>query len=48
MAKSCWISKFAGAVAPKSTLAVYFRPNTDQGFYNAIAAAFMTPATTPR
>jgi len=29
----------AGAVAPKSTLAVYFAPNTDQGFYNAIAAA---------
>jgi kumamolisin len=29
----------AGAVAPKSTLAVYFAPNTDQGFYNAISAA---------
>jgi len=29
----------AGAVAPKSTLAVYFAPNTDQGFFNAIAAA---------
>jgi kumamolisin len=29
----------AGAVAPKSTIAVYFAPNTDQGFYNAIAAA---------
>jgi kumamolisin len=29
----------AGAVAPKSTLAVYFAPNTDQGFLNAIAAA---------
>jgi kumamolisin len=29
----------AGAVAPKSTLGVYFAPNTDQGFYNAIAAA---------
>lgn len=29
----------AGAVAPKSTLAVYFAPNTDQGFYDAIAAA---------
>jgi kumamolisin len=28
-----------GAVAPKSTLAVYFAPNTDQGFYDAIAAA---------
>src|SRR6266571_8527459 len=29
----------AGAVAPKSTLAVYFAPNTDQGFYDAVAAA---------
>jgi kumamolisin len=29
----------AGAVAPKSTLAVYFGPNTDKGFYDAIAAA---------
>jgi kumamolisin len=29
----------AGAVAPKSTLVVYFGPNTDQGFYDAIAAA---------
>jgi kumamolisin len=29
----------AGAVAPKSKLAVYFAPNTDQGFYDAIAAA---------
>jgi kumamolisin len=29
----------AGAVAPKSTLAVYFAPNTDKGFYDAIAAA---------
>jgi len=29
----------AGAVAPQSTLVVYFGPNTDQGFYDAIAAA---------
>jgi kumamolisin len=29
----------AGAVAPKSTFAVYFAPNTDKGFYDAIAAA---------
>ena len=29
----------AGAVAPRATIAVYFAPNTDQGFYNAIAAA---------
>src|ERR1700722_1350389 len=28
-----------GAVAPKAMIAVYFAPNTDQGFYNAIAAA---------
>lgn len=29
----------AGAIASQSTLAVYFGPNTDQGFYDAIAAA---------
>ena len=29
----------AGAIAPKSTLAVYFAPNTDQGFFDGIAAA---------
>src|SRR5712672_179051 len=29
----------AGAVAPKSTLAVSFPPNTHQGFFDAIAAA---------
>lgn len=29
----------AGAIAPKSSLAVYFAPNTDQGFYDAIATA---------
>jgi kumamolisin len=29
----------AGAVAPQASLAVYFGPNTDQGFYDAIAAA---------
>ncbi len=29
----------AGAVAPKSAIVVYFGPNTDQGFFNAIAAA---------
>ena len=28
----------AGAVAPKSTIVVYFAPNTDSGFYDAIAA----------
>ncbi|HEY4902304.1 MAG TPA: S53 family peptidase [Candidatus Sulfotelmatobacter sp.] len=29
----------AGAIAPKSTIAVYFAPNSDQGFYDAIAGA---------
>ena len=29
----------AGAVAPKSSIAVYFAPNTDQGFYDAVAEA---------
>ena len=29
----------AGAVAPSATIAVYFAPNTDQGFLNAINAA---------
>ena len=35
----------AGAVAPKATQFVYFAPNTDQGFINAIAqAVHTTPA----
>lgn len=29
----------AGALAPAATFAVYFTPNTDQGFYNAISQA---------
>jgi kumamolisin len=29
----------AGAVAPAAKIAVYFAPNTDQGFYDCIAAA---------
>ena len=29
----------AGALAPAATLAVYFAPNTDQGFYEAISQA---------
>ena len=29
----------AGALAPGATFVVYFAPNTDQGFYNAIAQA---------
>src|SRR5215469_10456443 len=32
----------AGAVAPKAAQMVYFAPNTDQGFINAIAAAVHT------
>jgi len=29
----------AGALAPQSSIAVYFAPNTDQGFFNAISSA---------
>jgi kumamolisin len=29
----------SGSLAPAATLAVYFAPNTDQGFYNAISQA---------
>ena len=29
----------AGAIAPAATLAVYFAPNTDAGFYDAVTAA---------
>jgi len=36
----------AGAVAPKSTLAVYFAPNTDQGSTTPLRQPFMTRATT--
>jgi kumamolisin len=38
----------AGALAPAATFAVYFAPNTDQGFYDAIAQAAhaSAPATT--
>lgn len=37
----------AGAVAHKSTLAVYFAPNTDQGFYDGIAAAIHDSQNNP-
>jgi kumamolisin len=37
----------AGAVAPKATLAVYFAPNTDQGFYDGIAAALHDTKNNP-
>jgi kumamolisin len=37
----------AGAVAPGAKLAVYFAPNTDQGFLNAITAAIHDKARKP-
>jgi kumamolisin len=37
----------AGAVAPQATLAVYFGPNTDQGFYDTIAAAVHDTSNNP-
>jgi kumamolisin len=37
----------AGAVAPASRIAVYFAPNTDQGFYDAISAAIHDKARKP-
>jgi kumamolisin len=37
----------AGAVAPGATLAVYFAPNTDQGFLDAIKAAIHDPQNHP-
>jgi kumamolisin len=36
-----------GAIAPGARLAVYFGPNTDDGFYDAIAAAVHDTARTP-
>ena len=37
----------AGGLAPKSKVVVYFAPNTDQGFLDAIVKAFMTSVTSP-
>jgi kumamolisin len=37
----------AGAVAPQAKIAVYFTPNTDQGFYNAISTAVHDTTNTP-
>jgi kumamolisin len=37
----------AGAVAPQSSIAVYFSPNTDQGFHDAIAAAVHDTTNNP-
>jgi kumamolisin len=37
----------AGGVAPHSKIAVYFAPNTDQGFYDAISAALHDTTRNP-
>jgi kumamolisin len=37
----------AGAVAPQAGIAVYFAPNTDQGFYDAISAALHDTTNQP-
>ncbi len=37
----------AGGVAQQASLAVYFAPNTDQGFYDAIAAALHDTTNNP-
>ncbi|MGN6525235.1 MAG: S53 family peptidase [Burkholderiaceae bacterium] len=37
----------AGAVAPKATIAVYFAPNTDQGFLDAVTTAIHDKVNKP-
>src|SRR5581483_2703507 len=37
----------AGAIAPKSTIVVYFASNSDKGFYDAIATAIHDPQYKP-
>lgn len=37
----------AGAIAPQSKIAVYFTPNTDQGFYDAISTALHDTTNNP-
>ncbi|HTW24793.1 MAG TPA: S53 family peptidase [Candidatus Baltobacteraceae bacterium] len=37
----------AGSIAPQAKLAVYFTPNTDQGFYDAISAALHDTTNNP-
>jgi len=37
----------AGAIAPGATIAVYFAPNTDQGFLNALTAAVHDSVNNP-
>jgi kumamolisin len=36
----------AGAVAPRASIAVYFAPNTDRGFLDAVTTAVYDPKTT--
>ncbi len=38
-AKLSWISRVAGSIAPKAKIGVYFAPNTDQGFLDALTQA---------
>jgi len=37
----------AGAIAPQASIAVYFTPNTDQGFYDAISTALHDTTNNP-
>jgi kumamolisin len=39
--------EIAGAVAPDATLAVYFAPNTDRGFYDAVTTAIHDDTNRP-
>jgi kumamolisin len=39
--------EIAGAIAPAATLAVYFAPNTDAGFLNAVTTAIHDPVNRP-
>jgi kumamolisin len=46
-AEVCLDIEVVGAVAPGARIAVYFAPNTDQGFYDAIATAIHDPRRQP-
>jgi kumamolisin len=37
-----------GAIAPQATIAVYFAPNTDAGFLDAVTTAIHDATTNPR
>lgn len=39
--------EIAGAIAPKATIAVYFAPNSDAGFIDAVSHALHDPANRP-